>query len=319
MYNAEQKERFIRDFTESENTAANCIRLFNQTEPFEEKAGCDLCAMRPEDPLCRELASKLVSLRGESREKRLDTAKSYVKWCVKNEIPGASLDFLNVTPSWYGRFRERMTGSPGDLLRILDASFDRPEQETVDVVYRCFLWLSFMGLDAEESVSLTAEDVSLPSRTVTSRGKAYPIPSEAMEDFRKCRNLPGFTFVHPKYNRPSYIERPDSPQFLRGQRSETDAAYLSAAVYRAQKKNAGEHSRIVSCTSLQASGLFYRTYEAERAGIPPDFKSIAERETAEAEQKRGETYSDTIFKQRLFQKRKALEDDYERWKFVFGI
>lgn len=319
MYNPEQKERFIADFTESENTAANCRRLFNQTEPFEEKAGCDLCAMRPEDPLCRELASKLVSLRGESREKRLDTAKSYVRWCVKNEVPGAALDFLNVTPSWYGRFRQRMAGSPGDLLRLLDQSFDKPQAETVDVVYRCYLWLSFMGLDAEESVKLTEQDVSLQSRTVRSGEKTYPIPAEAFEDFKQCRSLPGFVFVHPKYNGPSYIERPDSPQFLKGLRSETDETYLSTAVYRAQKKNAGENGRIVSCTSLQASGLFYRTYEAERAGIEPDFKRLAEEETVRAEEKRGETYSNTLFRQRVTQKRKALEDDYERWKFVFGI
>ena len=64
------------------------------------------------------------------------------------------------------------------------------------------------------------------------------------------------------------------------------------------------------------SGLFYRVYEMERAGISPNFSEAALRVMD------GKTYS-LKGREKLEHKQNRIEkdymEDYERWKLAFSI
>lgn len=325
MYNSELKERFLCAFTNSENVRNVYRLIFRQTERTEEDLGKDVYMMAPDDRGCREMATSLVSLRGESRDKRLYLLKQYVRWCVKEGIPGASEAFLEVQPSWFVRIREKMVGSSVDMLRHLNEAFEKPDAKTIDIVFRCFLWLGFMGLDEDDAVSLKRSDVDIGARTVIveteTERKTYPIPGEAVTDFALCRSLDFFFRYSASYLAPAPIQRVASSQLLRGLRSETTRNYLANSISARQKKKREENPkvRILSYTSARISGHFSRMYEMERAGVSPDFSTIVSLEIDRAEEKRDGTKPATPRPQREYAKKKAYSADYKYWKYVFGI
>lgn len=325
MYNSERKERFLAEFTNSENVRNAYRLIFRQTEKTEAALDKDVCEMTPDDEGCRELATKLVSFRGESKDKRLYLLKQYVRWCVREGIPGASEAFLGVQPSWFVRIREKMVGSSADMLRHLNEAFEKPEAKTVDIVFRCFLWLGFMGLDEDDAVGLKIGGVDIRSGTVIveteEERKTYPIPDEAAADFSLCRSLDFFYRFSAVYLAPAPIQRTPSVQFLRGIRSETTRDYLAHAIsVRQKKKRAEDRSvRVLSYTSARISGYFSRMYEMERAGVSPDFSTIVSLEIDKADEKRDGTKPGTPRAQREYVKKKAYSEDYKYWKYVFGI
>ena len=311
MYNEELKERFLSSVTESENTRNVYRNIFSSTEKTEIALGKDVSAMTPEEG--REIAAQLVGLRGESRVKRLYLLKQYVRWCVREGIEGATLDFLEVTANSFAGIREKMVSGPEDLKRRLDGIFGKTEEDTVRNTYRCYLWLGYMGVPESGAVALRTENVDLNSRTVEAGGKTYPIPDAAMPDFRSCATLTEFVFAHPGYNRISYLKRYGGEELLRGIRSAPAVQNMRVSVVRAQKESDGN----LTYGTLAMSGLFRNTFERERAGVEPDFSGIARQEAEDAVKRNGTKSGPYYLGQRAATIETTMRKDYERWKFIF--
>ena len=78
----------------------------------------------------------------------------------------------------------------------------------------------------------------------------------------------------------------------------------------------GKTQQQLSFYRIWLSGLFYRMYEMERAGIPADFSETAIQEMS------GKTYSlegRATLRQKQNRKAKDYMDDYQRWKLAFSI
>ena len=311
MYNEELKERFLASATESENTRNVYRNIFKTAEKTERKLGKDVSAMTPEEG--KEIAAELVGLRGDSRVKRLYLLKQYVRWCVRERVEGATLDFLKITANDFAGIREKMVSGPEDLRQRLDDIFGKTEEDTVRNTYRLYLWFGYMGVPESDAISARTEDLDLTSRTITLRGTVYRIPDAAVPDFRSCATLTEFVFPHPGYNRTSFVKRYAGDELLRGIRSAPNAQNLRASVARAQKGSEGN----LSYTSLALSGLFRSTYERERAGIEPDFSGIARRSAEDAAEKNGTNNADYVNTRTAIIK-SAMRNDYERWKFIFA-
>ena len=312
MYNEELKNRFLESVTESENTRNVYRNIFKTSAKTEEKLGKDVSAMTPEEGA--EIAEALVGLRGDSRAKRLYLLKQYVRWCVREGVEGATLDFLDVTANSFTGIREKMVSGPEDLKRRLDGIFGKTEEDTVRNTYRCYLWLGYMGVPEDMAIAVRTGDVDLIGRTVAADGVTYRIPDAAMADFRSCVTLDSFVFPHPGYNRTSYIQRYDGDELLRGIRSAPTARILRSAVVKAQKDSEAN----LTYRAMALSGLFRRTFERERAGVEPDFFGIAVREAEESAEKNGMSDKTRYVMNRAATMANAMRDDYERWKFVFS-
>ena len=316
MYNQSLKERFIASITDSENTA-NAYRLvFRVSEPYETNAGLDLCQM--DEHIGKPLANKLVGTSGASVEKRLNLAKYYVKWCAKEGVPGARLDFLNVSPNMYRNIMRNMVSGPIMLEEYLGQVFDRAEEETVHNTYRCYLWLGFLGVPKQLSEDLSPGSVDLERRIVEADGVPYEIYDEAMPVFRNCVCLSYFR----SKQRYGTIVKPRSlgNQILRGMADRFSLNNLSIKVttLEANALRDGKTTRRISDDRARLSGIFYRALNAEMAGIDAGFRAEAEKLTDE-DTKQREGTTDKWVQQRIAARENTLRRDYERWKLAFFV
>ena len=316
MYNEELKERFIREATESEHTANIYRKIFRITEKHEADAGLDVCEM--DAVTGKSVADSLVNISGSSIEKRLMLVKQYVRWCVRNNIPGASLAFLDVVPMPpYGKIRSKMVSSPLMLRDYLDTAFDNPDKKSIHNVYRCYLWLGFMGIPGDLVTSLTVSDVDLRERTVRCLGEEFFIPDEAMPEMRNCVTLNGFSVDYPSV---SIRPRASGTRILRGFSDNTNLITLRVKTSEFGKKaeDRGLTDKRITYAYAKLSGIFYRAFRNEMAGIAPDFSREAERMEDENERVSPDIKQETR-QYRVTMRVKGLKQDYKRWKLVFRV
>lgn len=316
MYNPDLKERFIASVTDSEYTANVYRLIFRASEQYEENAGMDLCQM--DEHHGKPLANKLVGISGTSVDKRLRLAKSYVKWCVENGVPGAKSDFLNVSPNMYRNIERNMVSGPIMLEEYLNQVFDRPEEETVHNVYRCYLWLGFIGVPRMLLEDLATGSVDLERRIVEVGDVSYAIVDEAMPVFRNCVNLTAFrskqrygTIIKPR-SLGNYLLRGMADHFA------LDHLTIKVTTLEANAENDGRTTRRISYDRARLSGIFYRAFNAELAGVDPGFRAEAERLTNEETEQRAGTTEKWVG-QRITARETSLRRDYERWKLTFFV
>lgn len=317
MYNRELKEKFIFGYTKSENTMRVCLSVFDMFEKYEIKWGADLCTMSAET--LQPVVDDLVGLRSRSKWSRIIILKDYVKWCINNGVPNACDGMLKITSIGFKKIKQQTVANPLHLQKYLDSICEPESEKTIDNVYRCFYWLAYSGIAEEDILSIKCSDIDMVNMLVHCKGVEYPIYREALPSFKNCIELTQFVYKHPNYNKPIYKNRIDGDILVRGFRSEPSVKVLRAELSRRSKIKLtdGETDLKLSYFRVWISGLFYRAYESERAGIKPDFSTTA------AHFMEGKTYKlDSGRNTPEAKKRQLAKDyleDYERWKTAFII
>lgn len=317
VYNPDLKERFLREATDSEHTRKIYRAIFGAIEEFEEEAGMDVCEM--DAATGKPLADSLMNVSGKSVEKRLILVKQYVRWCVRNEIPGASLAFVDVVPMPpYGKLRSKMVSGPRMMADYLNSVFDRPEKRSVHNVYRCYLWLGFIGVASDLAGQVTATDVSIPERIVRSEGMEFEIPEEAVPELRNCVELTGFATEYGNTTR--FTPRGCGQAILRNL-SETpniEGLWVRTSKFRKDAQDKGRTDKAVTYSYARLSGIFCRAFRMEMAGLAVDLRKEAERLEDENERKNPDINPETR-RARVNVRTNGLADDYQRWKLVFCV
>ena len=316
MYNPDLKERFIASVTESENTATVYRNIFRLAEPYESKAGLDLCQMDAETGT--PLANKLAGVSGRSVNKRIDLAQKYVRWCVENGVPGAGTGFLNVKPNPYQSVLEHMVSGPIMLGKYLDDVFERPDRNTVHNVYRLYMWLGFIGFPWRRLDEVKTSHVDTDQRVVAFDGASYSIPEEALPVFENCVSLNYFNV--PRYSKLTPMPRAPGTRILRGLSDDFSvknlAIKVSANASRARKM--GKTTKQISYEYAGMSGLFYRAMNDEIAGVEISFREEAENLVKEDTEYR-EGVTGKWAQTRIGAREIGLKQDYERWKLAFFV
>lgn len=315
MYNQEQKTKFIRSYTESIKTAQVAERLFNATEPFEESAGKDICTFSPEE--LQPVADEVFAMRSGSKWLPIAILQEYAKWCIAGAVPNAQDNIRKVNLLGLDKIKNGMVSGPAHLQKFLDAVYDPEKEETVDNIYRCFFWMAFCGIEENDIITVKRGDVDFQSMTVTVLDREYPFPREAIPAFRNAATLSTFNYKHPHY-RTIRRDRAPGDEILRGIKALQEVHILRANASHtiAMARKAGLVSQALSYERVRLSGLFYRVYEQERAGIPPDFYTVA------AQYMEGKEYSmpgSVTLKAIQNNKAKSYMDDYQRWKLAFSV
>lgn len=315
MYNEELKERFLESVTESEHTRAVYRGIFRITEKFEIEAGLDVCEM--DSVTGKKTAESLLNLSGASVEKRLTLLKQYVRWCVKNNVPGAALGFLDVRPTPpYNRMRDKMVSGARMLRDYLNIVFDPPEENTVHNLYRCYLWLAFMGAPYDRIAEIRRSDVDLAARTVTVYGEILSIPDEAIPEFRNCANLERFGI---RDSGKELIRYPGG-MLLNGTNDSVNPVNIRVKVSTLEKKacDEGWTKRRLSYNNTRLSGIFSRAMRDEMTGVKPDFSEAAQKLEAE-DARTGAVPKEETRAYRISERERGLRQDYRRWKLVFLV
>ncbi|MBQ8001433.1 MAG: hypothetical protein IJ298_09620 [Ruminococcus sp.] len=317
MYNEELKTKFVRGYTNSISTAEVCQTIFNAFEQYEVEWDADLCTRSAEE--LQPVVDNLVGFRARSKWMRLIILKDYVKWCIGMKVPGACDGMLKIETVGLEKVKHQTVASPLHLQRYLDSICEPESEETTDNIYRCFYWLAYGGVAEEDILSIKCSDVDLNNMVVRYNGTEVPIYREALPAFKNCVKLTQFVYKHPNYDKLVYKDRADGDTLVRGIRSAPSIKAMRVELSRRSKAkmDEGKTDLKLSYFRVWISGLFYRMYERERAGMPVDFSAAA------AQFMEGKTYKLDRGRNTPEAKKRQLTrdylEDYERWKLAFAI
>lgn len=305
MYNEKLKNRFIAGYGNSGKTKAVVRNILQAFEEYEEQWGADLCT-RTVDEL--RLAIDATSrLRTSSQLFQLQVLKDYSKWCVAMKVPGACDAMSQIQAVGIDKVREQMVSGPAHLQRYLDALFDDVTKQTVDIIYRSYLWLAFFGVSEEDAFKIRSEDVDLLTMTIRlPGGEIYPVYREAGFTIHLAATLNDFAYFHPHYIG-DRRKRADSDLILRGVRSNGSALVMRTTISEQAAKayRNGATTQKLSYSRVYLSGEFFRMYEDEQAGCEADFFEFAKKESPNLE------------RSIMLRKANCYKQDYLRWKLAF--
>lgn len=315
MYNEDIKKKFISGYTRSIHTAEAARTVFNAMEPYETVWGADLCTRSAEQ--LQPAIDNIMGLRSYSKWTALTALREYTKWCMLMKLPGACDGMMHVDTLGLEKIRKRMVASPFHLQKYFNEVFDAESEETIDNIYRCYLWLAYDGMSEEDALNVRSDDVDFQNMLISCNDIEIPIRHEALPAFRNAATLKSFRYKHPNY-KPVRRDRAAGDTIMRGIKANTQVmtirSTLSKRFSEAFKENRTELQ--LSFYRIWLSGLFYRMYERERAGVQVNFSEIAVREMA------GRDYSlngGGTLKQKENRKAKDYMEDYQRWKLAFSI
>lgn len=314
MYNEELKQEFLdwycRDHSQS--TRDKYVRTFNGVARHEEKAGADVCTFDVDavTPILEEASG----MRYRVINNRVDMLKSYAKWCLEHNVPGACDAMLKVEVSG-SKLKIQTLSSPAHLEYYLNNMFLPASHQTHDNVYRCYYWLAYAGVDEAEAFKVTTDDIDFNNMLVRHKGMAYPIYREAVPAFRNCVELKEFVYEHPivAMNEKKYRQRAAGNLLLRGEKPTVTMASMRVMLARiaSGRRAEGKTDLRLSYYRVWLSGVFYRLYEQEQIGLEPQFERAA-RIRAQSKANGAE-----VSEANVYQLAYDFKLDYERWKDAY--
>lgn len=319
MYNKELKVQFIRSYTKSVNTANIAERIFSAFEEYEEEWGQDLCTQSKD--ILQPVIDKVTGVRSRSLCMSLTILREYVRWCMDIGIPDACDGMLQITTSEIEKIKTRTVLSPFHLQEYLKKIFDNESEETTDIIYRCYCWMAFSGF-AEDSIFLVkTSDVDFNKMLISYDGKEYPLYREAIPAFQVAVKATSFNYKHENPYYETLRMRVPGDTIMRGIRADTSVLTMRTILSR--RVSAAVKSRKtdvqLSFYRIWMSGLFYRTYENERMGIPIGFKEASVDFMADKGHVLNATNKNIEFPHRQNQIEKGYMEDYMRWKIAFSL
>ncbi|MDB7829199.1 hypothetical protein [Intestinimonas butyriciproducens] len=306
MYNEERKKKFLED---RKKNSAFGRSIFKATEQVEEQYGMDL-ALLPSEAL-QSVVNERLGIRTRSVGTAITFIKSYYTWCKENGFDvGNGIDGLSIQNE--EKIRNTMVSSPKHLDILLNSVFDPVQEETMDCIYRCFLWMAFSGMEDADAMEVKVDEIDFDDMLIRHNNGEYELYKESIAAFRKACSLTEFVYVNPKYSKKVTRNRFPGEYLMRGIRSEKISLMTMRGIIGTHFRNNGLK---ISYNRIYLSGVFYRAYEMERAGFTPDFSVLA----AERVERIDRNYSENYSKKKVTT---AIEqdfiDDYSSWKQAFA-
>lgn len=315
MFNEDQKRSYIISLGKSPTAAKISALIFNRSEPYERKLGKDICEWSSAE--MSESLGSMIGLSHNSSLEYISLLKRYMKWCADNNIKTTGENAVSSADINLDKIRSQMVSGPMQLQNCLDSIFDRESDESIDVVYRCYFWMAFCGIKEPDTVLIKKSDVNIQRLQIIHNGRVIPVYREAIPAFEIAVNNNSFNYYHPKYSSVVSRCRVAGDILLRGVKANPDSGYIRRkTVQKIREATNGAGMSQLSFRRLSMSGLFYRAFERERAGIPVSFESELNLIMDGKQYKTTEYSSYKIQRQRL---ERSIRKDYERWKMAFSV
>lgn len=322
MYNEELKSRFISDFTTSISRQKSIKSMFDALEKYESKWGADFYTRTKDEiaPVVEEIAGG----RAGSQQKMF-FLRAYIQWCLDNDVEGTRGDLFLLEDVGLEKMKHRMVSSPTHLQRYLDYVCYPLSEETNGCIFRCYLWLAYSGIVEGDAFSVRTSDIDLKNSIIFFHGVEFPLYESSLPAFKQCINATRFKVFHASGDR--YLDRADGDVLLRSSNGVmSDKGMKVEATRRSRNpyattilgKPKNDDLELQLCYSrVWLSGVFYRTYELEGAGIKPNFTGLARRKAE------GKTYELSAGRNlpdaKIRWVAQAYRTDYYNWKRAFSL
>lgn len=316
LYNEELKKEFLNTYTQSDVAFRKTELIFQKIGDIESEYNTDLCYVVDKDMLLKMI--RVVSAnRSTGTNIKLSILRRYVNWCSER-LDGVSAELINSISAEdinIDYIKLHMASDSGDFKYYLSTFLRSDDDLTMDIVFKCIMWMGYSGIPEEKITDIKTEDVQLEvinnRFVILNEGLLYSVPAEAFDTFKKCVELTGFNYEYSKATK--MVPRADGNKLLRGIKAVSSQTYLiqQLSVKRKQKNL----ERNINYTSATWSGFFYRLHELEKKN-KIDFLEEA-----------GKYIGDRIYKldkTRMSQENirtkisKEIKFDYELWKKAFG-
>ena|GEM_PF-1250395 len=316
MYNEDQKMAFIQETIVAETTKAAARNVFENIAPYEEKLGCDIANWSVEE--LTPVLDGICGTRSRGRYSRISIITNYRTWCVEKQIDGAIDERPDMGKLGYDSMKALLVRNPAHLQQCLDLVFDPEDDETQDNIYRCFFWLAYGGMEEGTIHQLKTTDVSLETMEASYGDEVAVLYRQSLKAVRNCVRLTSFLYRNTSYANKQAIRRDRVPgdMLMRGIRGTPSVANFRAQLSRVLKKSKADTdaAKTLTYTRVWLSGVFYRIYEGEQAGIAPDFIKIAMASPAGKKVLAGESKAPKEMALRAIAK--DFRTDYNRWKLI---
>ena len=232
------------------------------------------------------------------------------------KIPGACDGMLNVDSADVEKMRKQMVASPLHLQTCLDKMYMPESEETIDDIYRCYFWMAFSGVEEDDVLSIKDSDLDFDNMVIKYNDRELPIYRESLHAFKNAATLTSFVYFHPRYTKLIRRNRVSGNEIMRGIKSSTKINSIRTTI--AEKflaaQDLGIQVQRLSFGRIKLSGLFYRVYEMEQAGMPISFsEAIIEHTNKDMQVMTRDAV--IIRKQRRLEN--EYKEDYFRWKLAF--
>lgn len=279
LYNEDQKLRFLNDVYKTDKAMQGVITLMKAIAPFEEKMDADICTCDMDD--LRPILNAVCGVREKSRYTRLQIIKRYKRWAVDNHIPCAKILSMNSEDLGALHIQDYLIYNPEHLQTCLNQYFDAESEETTDNIARCFFWLAYGGMSEETIHTVTAKDVDFDRMLVQKGDEVSILYRQGIPAVRNCVYLTQMRYKNQAYVNSGdiYRDRVDGESIFRGVRGTPSKKSLRAMISRKIRTGETEIEKYqqarLTYGHVWLSGVCYRIYEKELAGVEPDFLAIA--------------------------------------------
>ena len=344
MFNAETKNRYIEEVCQTEQKALTARQTFDATASLESDLNLDLIRF-DEDALRKvfEILSGGPDRSKTTKETRI--VRSYIRWAAdKGLIGGDQTNWNKVSSTGVNFARNRLFASDYQLNIFMDYCFQPIADDTFDNFYRVLLWLAFAGVPIQKAFSIDESEVDIWNMRITHDGAVFQLSPYALPAIQRLMMAKQFKVLGGRH--PRTLKREKGTLLLRrtnvrktDQSSDDEKTWdrwvrntmrpsLMARFRDAEKrfvtnKPKGFPETLAFGTSykyIALSGVYYRMYQRELAGLKPNFREVAI-EQADLKLKDSEEKGDIEKKRRLAvrAKRWSYSRNYDAWKAAFVV
>ncbi len=156
--------------------------------------------------------------------------------------------------------------SPYDLSKRMGKVFGPVETGSKFVLFRCYLWLLYMGVRMRDALLLEEGAVNLDKMEIQYQGWPVKIPDDAYPDFS---TLMSTDWMYNRYGHPQ--KKPDGQILLRWY-NDANTGEFNVRLLR----NQYDSPYALRPRDVYQSGVFYRTFLRELDGIPADLDAYTD-------------------------------------------
>ena len=150
VFNPELKKRWLYDYAASHSLGTTLITihtLLMNLAPYEYEKGADVCVWDNPDYIS-SVMYEISPTTTNTRRRLLSLLRSYVQWCLDNNIPNTSaaifdLEFKESNPR---TFKSRSVTNPKQLQAYLKTVLGDETRLCEDLLRRCYAWFAFSGI-----------------------------------------------------------------------------------------------------------------------------------------------------------------------------
>ena len=176
------------------------------------------------------------------------------------------------------KIRSYTVANPMAFREYVDSLFPPTDEPTSRYKLRCALWLSYIGVRKTDILNVKESDIDLLSLSVKYNGDLLEIYRESIEPFRKMLSSDCYLLTgHHGYT--THTKKTEGDTLIRDvsrRSSGTTIESLTSDISRAATvaNRNGITSKRLSLNDAWLSGMFYRQYERERAGVTSILREI---------------------------------------------